>query len=357
MYINKKTFGKNSFWATILVVQFVLFYLLSKSSWAVVLFELFFENQKNLHQNLFAWIPFSLGDFIYIVLGVALAFYFISLFWKAKRNNALRVLLITFNVFYFLYQIFWGMLYFQEPIINKLPKEEITSQEVKNLTIKFLQKCKITRELVSENKKGIFTLKNLQEIEREILSQQNHIPKFLNTKKATQINSIKASLYGNGMSFSGILGYYNPFTAEAQYNRHLPSTYIPFTIAHESSHQLGYAREQEANFIGYLIGINSANLELRYSTEYSTLKSLLNYLANEDPEFVKSVLQQFSPKMKLDRKYELQFIKAHSGLMDEFFAMTNNLFLRSNQQEGSITYSYFIDLLVRYERIKKESYQ
>jgi Zn-dependent peptidase ImmA (M78 family) len=54
------------------------------------------------------------------------------------------------------------------------------------------------------------------------------------------------------MNKTGILGYYNPFTAESQYNPNIPATQLPFTLAHEMSHQLGYAREQEASFIAYL---------------------------------------------------------------------------------------------------------
>ena len=152
------------------------------------------------------------------------------------------------------------------------------------------------------------------------------------------------------MSYTGILGYYNPFTAEAQYNSELPASYIPFTLAHESSHQLGYAREQEANFVGFLIGKDSFNADLRYSTNLFALKSLLRYIQSEDPKFVEKILENYSESMKRDAIAEKLFNEKHAGLLDQFFAVTNNLFLKSNQQEGSITYSYFTELLIKYER-------
>ena len=250
---------------------------------------------------------------------------------------------------YFTYQIFWGMLYFQEPIIKKLPKQEITLEQTKTLTLKYLGLCKQTRTLVKEDRNGVFKIYNLSEIENEILKNKRQLPAVINSKIATGLNSFKSSLFKGIMSFSGILGYYNPFTAEAQYNAELPSTYLPFTLAHESSHQLGYAREQEANFVGYLIGKNSANLDLKYSTEYFVLKSLLNSLAEKNPEFVKEVFQNYSPAMKRDRLAEKMFEKKREGFFDLFFEFTNDLFLKSNQQEGSITYSYFVDLLLQYE--------
>lgn len=244
------------------------------------------------------------------------------------------------------------MLYFQIPIIKKLPSQnEPTTEKAKVLALQYLTKCKETRRLVDEDKNGIFIITDINSMQKEILSQQSRLPEYISGKKASQINSFKPSLFKNVMNFTCILGYYNPFTAEAQYNAELPNTYIPFTSAHESSHQLGFAREQEANFIGYLIGVDSKNPELRYSTQYFTLKSLLNFIANEDHEFVKAALKNYSPAMKRDRAYERNFILKHQGLLDDFFGFTNNLFLKSNQQEGSITYSYFIDLLLNYEKV------
>ncbi|MDH6252213.1 hypothetical protein M2347_001940 [Chryseobacterium sp. H1D6B] len=313
-------------------------------------FEGFFEIQKKGHQLLFSWIPFSFGDVLYVLLGIFLLYIIINCFKQKSRNTSLKQLLVLFNLFYFIYQVFWGMLYFQTPIIEKLPKGEVTLHQRKKLALRYLEKCKATRKLVNQDTKGIFIITDLKSIQKEILLQQEKLPKYISDKKSTQINDFKPSLFKNVMSFTGILGYYNPFTAEAQYNSELPSTFLPFTSAHESSHQLGFAREQEANFIGYLIGVNSKNTALRYSTEYFTLKSLLNSIIEEDPAFVKTALNNYSQEMKRDRRYERSFIYSHQGWLDDFFGFTNNLFLKSNQQEGAVTYSYFIDLLVHYEK-------
>ncbi len=335
-----------------LLAQFLLFYGFSKSKMVVSFFESFFEFQKKTHQVIFSWIPFSFGDLLYILTGIFLFYHAIALFKKQTRKSSLLAILIGINIFYFLYQVFWGMLYFQDPIIKKLSSQkEPTTEKAKILALKYLEKCKKTRSLVKEDLNGVFIITDLRAVQKEILARQTSLPKNISGKKAPEINSFKPSLFKKVMNFTGILGYYNPFTAEAQYNSQLPNTYIPFTSAHESSHQLGFAREQEANFIGYLIGIDSKNPELRYSTEYFTLKSLLNFIVEEDPEFVKSVLQQYSLPMKRDRAYEKTFVLKHQGLLDDFFGFTNNLFLKSNQQEGSVTYSYFINLLLNYERI------
>ncbi|WP_228407546.1 DUF3810 domain-containing protein [Chryseobacterium timonianum] len=317
----------------------------------IAFFDKFFEFQKKLHQTAFSWLSFSVGDIIYILLGVLLLYSLISLLKKNSRSSSLLRILIIGNIFYFIYQIFWGMLYFQTPIIKKLSSQDTPEiNKAKTLALQYLEKCKITRARVHEDQNGIFMVTNLKAVQQEIMFQQTQLPHYISDKKATQILAIKPSLFRKVMNFTGILGYYNPFTAEAQYNAELPHTFIPFTTAHESSHQLGFAREQEANFIGYLMGIHSNNQDLKYSTEYFTLKSLLRFIVEEDPEFVKSVIQNYSPGMKRDRAYEKSFIFKHQGWLDDFFGFTNNLFLKSNQQEGSVTYSYFIDLLLNYEK-------
>ncbi|MBO6184280.1 MAG: DUF3810 domain-containing protein [Chryseobacterium sp.] len=348
-----KTYKKKRFWAGILLAQFLLFYTFSKVQIVVSFFENLFEFQKKIHQLLFAWIPFSFGDVLYILLGILLIYLIIKLFKKKTRSNALFKILIVLNTAYFTYQIFWGMLYFQTPIVSKLPKTEVTLEIRKTLALEYLEKSRTTRKLVKEDKNGVFVVKDLKAIQQEILGRQKTLPTFINQKESTTTNSFKPSLFGKTMSFTGILGYYNPFTAEAQFNAELPASYLLFTLSHESSHQLGFAREQEANFIGYLIGIHSKNPGLRYSTEYFTLKSLLNSIVNEDENFVKTALENYSEAMKRDRLNEKKFIAEHQGFLNEFFWFTNNLFLKSNQQEGSITYSYFIELLVRYKRINQ----
>ncbi|WP_262711471.1 DUF3810 domain-containing protein [Chryseobacterium sp. SNU WT5] len=290
-----------------------------------------------------------MGDLLYIFIILLGIFSILKIIRTQNKNKYFTAILIGINILYFLYQCFWGMLYFQRPIKERLPNTEIKISKVKALTLEYLQRSKMSRKLVQEDQHGVFKIKNQRSIETEILNQQNHLPFHITSKKSTSVYSFKRSSFTTVINYTGILGYYNPFTAEAQYNSALPATYIPFTLAHESSHQLGFAREQEANFIGYLIGNNSENLDLKYSTEYFVLKSLLNYLQKDDVDFVKSVINQYSEGMKRDRNAEKMFIKKHEGILDIIFGYTNDLFLKSNQQEGSITYSYFIDLLLQYQ--------
>ncbi|WP_379970105.1 DUF3810 domain-containing protein [Epilithonimonas sp. UC225_85] len=331
-----------------MVAQFSFFYILSKIDFAINLFSHLFEWKKNFHILLFSKFAFSAGDVIYTFVLLYLVYITINLIRK-KKSISLKRLLIFINLSYFVYQCLWGMLYFQTPIIEKLAKKDITEENLKKLTIKYLKLCKETREKVSEDHKGIFVVKDLQKVEKEILAQQKNLSTQITSKRPIEILSVKPSLYNHLMNYTGILGYYNPFTAESQYNPNLPSTQLPFTLAHEMSHQLGFAREQEASFIAYLCSKNSNDQDLKYSYQLYVLKSLLRNLSVKNKSFAKGILSQYSEKMKRDRINEIEFFKKNEGLVSDVFGFTNDLFLKSNQQDGSITYSYFIILLVRCE--------
>jgi hypothetical protein len=71
--------------------------------------------------------------------------------------------------------------------------------------------------------------------------------------------SLKEMLIGNIGGYGGFSGYLNPFTGEAQLNGNLPGFLRPYVTCHEIGHQLGYAAEEEANMVGYLVGRKSSN--------------------------------------------------------------------------------------------------
>ena len=341
--------NKNRFWAGLLFAQFLLFYILSKTQFGVNLFSNLFETKKYFHQKLFSTFNFSIGDLFYIFIFLYLFFCLYKLFKKNDRKKYFIKIFKTLNFFYLIYQISWGMLYFQTPLIDKLPEKQISEKEIKKKALEYIEKCNESRKQVKEDKNGVFIITNIEETKMSVLNAQQKIPKEFSNKKNTHIQNFKPTLFGKYFSYTGILGYYNPFTSEAQYNANLPYSYLPFTLAHESAHQLGFAREQEANFIAYLICKNSDDTNLIYSSNLYVARSLLNSLIEKDPKFVEQAKLKFSKDVKRDLENNKNFIKEHQSWVDDAIYFTNDLFLKSNRQEGSITYSYFLELLLRYE--------
>ena len=79
-----------------------------------------------------------------------------------------------------------------------------------------------------------------------------------------------------------IMGYYFPFSMEANINSVMYITNVAPTVCHELAHTKGFIFENDANMIGYLACIQSDDTFL----EYCGYLSVLNYVNND---FYKSV--------------------------------------------------------------------
>lgn len=343
-----RIFHKKRSWGILFILQLLLFFGISKSTLLTAKFIAFFEWRKEIQQSLCSDFKFSVGDIVYVILGLFFILLISTLFSKKGRKKGSLVLLISLNIFYFIYQTFWGTMYFEPPMIERLPSEKINITETKKRYLQYINLCNEARKQANEDENGVFEIQNIDVLKKEIVLQQGHLSQKLNFKKNNHIISIKPSLFEKIMNKTGVFGYYNPFTAEAQYNPNLPDTMIPFTLAHETAHQLGYAREQEANFVGFLMSEHSKNTDLKYSTSLFVLKQLNRYIAQFDTDFLEEKGDLVSEKVKRDLQSETNFRENSKGLTRRFFLTSNDLFLKSNQQKGRVSYSYFIELFLRY---------
>lgn len=78
----------------------------------------------------------------------------------------------------------------------------------------------------------------------EALSRVEGIPYAPAAPKLTRLTKLYKSL--------ALAGIYIPFTGEAIVRADWPAVQLPFVAAHESAHQLGFAREDEASFAAFL---------------------------------------------------------------------------------------------------------
>lgn len=302
--------------------------------------------------------PFSLGDVLYFVLGFFLVLFCVKIIKSIKQRNSIKIrrlvskFLIGFILFVLIFHFFWGFNYYKTPVKERYNTEEISLEELKNLAEIYLNKSIKDRELLPEDNNGVFSDEFTgSELKLEILNSSREI-KQIKELKLQQVTSpnLKKSVYSLGFSYLGVLGYYNPFTSEAQFNSKMPGTKLLFTQFHEVAHQWGFAPESEANFVGFLIGIKSKNKSFNYVSNYKALRSLLNKIVWEDPAYVESMLNRYSPKMKKDREYELEIQRKYFNGADDAFSMLNEAYLQLNNQDGLETYGQFVELLVGYHR-------
>ena len=153
------------------------------------------------------------------------------------------------------------------------------------------------------------------------------------------------------MTYTHISGVYTFMSGEANINTNYPDFIRPFTIAHEMAHQRGIAREDEANFVAFLVCTESDDPFVRYSGYSNMLKYLMNALASSDMALYKQFISLYLPK-EVSREYysySLFFDKYRENVASDLSGTVNNTFLQSQgQAAGSKSYGLVVDLAVAY---------
>lgn len=315
------------------------------------------SKQLSAFSSLFS---FSLGDVFYTILALGGVFFLgvcIRLLIQRNYKDLGKKLSYLFNflsIFYLFFYLVWGFNYYKTPIKDAYDVELDSLDELKQLADMYYLRAKMYREQVQEDERGVFKMglnqaQIKQEFEKSAWIVKEKYPEieFVNQIKT----NLKPSLYSEIFSHLGVLGYYNPFTSESQYNVKMPDSKLLFTELHESAHQFGFATESEANFVGFVIGIESTSAEIQYASNFKAMRSILNRILWLDPIYVKSYVElRYSEGMKRDREYEMEINEKYTGKSGDAFSLMNEAFLKMNNQEGLESYGRFVELLVGFNR-------
>ncbi len=160
------------------------------------------------------------------------------------------------------------------------------------------------------------------------------------------------------MTYTHISGVYAFFTGEANVNVNYPDFIVPFTVAHEMSHQRGIAREDEANFIAFLVCAESDDAYIRYSGYINVLREVMSALYKSDRELYSKFRKNYYPNELVGEinAYSKFFEKYRESTAAKVVSGTNNAYLSSqNVKAGVKSYGLVTDLAVAfYETVVKD---
>lgn len=316
----------------------------------------FFPRFSAIQRMFFGKIPFCLGDILYLLLFLWLSillFRFLKSVIiqkrKPKMGNILGKLFFISATVYIIFNIFWGLNYNRKGINWQLGLPDtaaFNTEDLRNLNCLLLDKINQSKLALMKQEKYP-TNRRLFQIVNE--AYQSAAEKFPFLKYAPV--SLKPGLWGNLQSYSGISGYYNPFTGEAQINTHLPSFILPYTACHEVAHQIGYAKEMEANIVGYLAAVSSKDTLLHYSAYIDLFMYANTNLSMYDPVFAYICRKDLLPQVKADYKEWKNFRLAHQSFMNPVINVVYGNFLKQNQQPlGMQSYNAVTGFLINWNK-------
>jgi Protein of unknown function (DUF3810) len=353
-------------WPILLVifVEIIRIFSANKESVEKLYSTSFYASFASFYRAIFAWLTFSVGDILYAIaicyLLVKLFLFFRALCSKEKRkvlaSNWKTSAKKTFNIaliIYILFNVLWGINYNRIGVAAQLnlTNEKYTIEDLKSINLLLVQK-------INENKTALL-------LKKENTITTNEM--FLRTKIAydsaakkypflvLKNPSIKKSMFSWFCNYAQIDGYYNPFTGEANINTDVPAFTQPFTTCHEVAHQLGYAKEMEANFIGYIAATSGNDVYFKYATYTDLFLYANNTLYYADTTAAQDYKKLLLPTVIDDFKERRKFNKAHKGALEPFIRMIYGKFLEQNEQPlGILSYDEVTAFIIAYHKKFKD---
>ncbi len=308
---------------------------------------------SSLFRILLGWIPFSIGDLL-IFFFIFYALRFIYRLFKTKFKDIInKILSITafFSVIYFCFYLFWGLNYYREPLSKNLgyKKTKYSNEELIELSSFFIRKLNnLQIELAKSDTIKVenpYSQKEMYQLARNGYDRLSEdLPQF-----KYRYGTAKSSLMSLIQSYNGTSGYLNPLTGEAQVNSRVPKTSYPTTICHEMAHQIGFAAENEANFVGFLAALSNENKYFRYAAYRMATRYAIFELYKRDSDTYWEIFKTLNKGVVKDFKASSAFWKSYENPFEPILKKGYNAYLKSNkQQKGVDSYNYVVDLLINY---------
>jgi hypothetical protein len=306
-----------------------------------------------------SFIPFSVGDLMYLLFFFYLGYKFLS-FIKNKKSSTdkskwnrifipvtkgLKYVLVIYLIFLWI----WGLHYFRPDvsIACKVNKSVYSKAELIRLNQNLIVKMKSFRPERS------IECKDMNESARKA-----YVSCGLISDGQSERLLVKQSVFSSGIAYLGISGYYNPFTGEAQIDGSYPMAMKSFVTAHEMAHQLGYAREDDANFLAFLASENSNDSALIYATQLQMFIYANGALYDCDSIAAKSIRRTMPIEAKEDIKSLFSYYNSKKNPIEPIVTKLYGWFLKSHRQpQGVVTYSEVLSLVMDYYRKNKWNYR
>lgn len=306
-------------------------------------------------RTLFGWLPFSIGDLCYLAL--ALWLFYISvrniilLFggnysFQRFKVHLLRLAYIAL-VFYIVFNVAWGLNYDRMPVahIMDLQPQQFDTSDLIALQNTLIEKVNDAKRSLEEKREGYPPNQHLY---ADAFRAYNLAKSNFTILDYDEI-SLKSSLFGWLGNYLGFTGYYNPLTGEAQVNATVPPFLRPYITTHEIGHQLGYAKENEANFVGYLAAANSRDPLFQYSTYLDLFAYTNRQLYLYDSTEAKTAANALDAAVIKDLITWREFNLSHQSFAEPFITWLYSKYLQANRQpQGIKTYGEVTGMLIAY---------
>lgn len=283
------------------------------------------------------WVPFSIGDWLYLLAGGWLLAAMVRWFLPGRgrrrpdltsRMRLTACWLLGVNI---VFNLLWGLNYDRSGIDRRLGLETRASDTALLPAMTSVLLGKVNAYAPAGQRKAV-SISHLLSRSLEGYRLANRTHPALQSPGP----SFKPSLFGEIGSYIGYSGYFNPFTGEGQLNTGIPVVLHPLVTCHELAHQIGFARENEANLAGFLAARATGDSSFLYSAYLDMFLYANRNLYFLDSAAARLRYEGLSPLVRRDISELQAFQDRHRTVIDRATDWLFDRFLRLNGQKDGI---------------------
>lgn len=312
---------------------------------------------RNLLATLTNILPFSVAETALLsLLPLAVLFAVFAVRAAGDRHRFRRLIAILLIIPLALYTVFactLGFAYRTETLDVKLGlvRKNVSAAELYETAVIVQEEAAARLDKIAYSQSGSSVMPySFQEMNECLLAAYDRLSEehfFLRTMKSR----VKPVLNSEAMAYAHIAGVYTYMTGEANVNLVFPDYSLVFTSAHELAHQRGIARENEANFVAFLVCIGSEDVYLQYAGYLNMLEYLINALAVADLDRLDALLDACPDELLREMiAYNEIFDQYRDSVVGEISGSINDAYLQSQGTPGTRSYGMVVDLAVAYYR-------
>jgi hypothetical protein len=296
------------------------------------------------------------GDLFYAFLVLVIifrTFRFLKLLFQGKLTrkyfaSGLQQAIFFFLFVYVFFNLLWGLNYNRTGIATQLDLhvKKYSLADLDTLVTAIQIKLNHYAEMANEEQRD--SLNRKRSLFRESDRAFDHVTAQFPFLKYRP-KSIKPSVFSHLGNYLGFQGYYNPFSGEGQVNTTIPRFLEPFVTTHEIAHQLGYAKENEANFVAFLACRAFPSNAFRYSMYFDMYNYAINEVFKRDTSLAKEFYHKLHPQVVGDITEYRDFYRRHKNPVEPIITWGYSHYLKANNQPaGKETYNQVVAWLIAY---------
>lgn len=304
-------------------------------------------------------IPFSVTEMVVILCVPAiltlLVVWIVRIIRRTDKlkifERGLRFTAWVVSLFLLVFMIMDGGNFSRIPLgkLMKLPKREYTVFDLYDVTVDLAKKASVSRQYILQDENGYAMLAVEKD---ELLKLANDCYKNAQIEYPflkTAVWRVKSVALSHWWSYTGTTGVYCPWLGEANVNTDVPDSELGHTAAHEIAHTMGFAKENECNFLAWLACSTSGLPDYEYSGHLQAYIYCSNALYKADKEMWRKAYSNLSDGVVRDILQRNEYWNSFEGEIMESSQDFNDTFIKANGVEsGVLSYNQMVELMLRY---------